>query len=436
MSGRKQVPLRSKVQALAERPGSSGEQQAAEAALERLALAVPFKKTDAGGRLTDATIRRLPTPASGQKITWDSDPPGFGVRVTAAGSRSFIFNYRVRGSGQERRQTIGGFPSWSTGAARTEARRLRRLVDLGQDPRGEIAEERGAPTVFDLIDRFEREFLPRKRPATQTAYARNIRLHIKPHFGPHKKVADVTFGDVDRLHAKITASGTPYMANRCHAVVSKLFVLAIRWQMRTDNPARGVEHNYEEKRKRYMQGDELPRLMAALAETPDRQFANIILLLILTGARRGEVQAMQWGHLDLKRGVWSKPAEMVKQKRDHIIPLSQAALDVLKSIKPGKSPWVFPSTESASGHRAELKKGWAALLKRAGIEGLRLHDLRHSFASQLVSSDASLPMVGALLGHSNVSTTQRYSHLFDDPLRKAVEQVGAVVIGNGGGHDK
>jgi integrase len=431
MSGRKQVPLRNKVKALAERPGSPGEQAAAEAALERMALAVPAKP-DAGGRLTDATIRRLPTPASGQKITWDSDPPGFGVRVTAAGSRSFIFNYRVRGSGQERRQTIGGFPSWNTGAARTEARRLRRLVDLGEDPRGEIAEERGAPTVFDLIDRFEREHLPRKRPATVTAYSRNIRLHIRPFFGPHKKVQDVTFSDVDRLHRKVTESGSPYQANRVHAVVSKLFALAIRWQMRTDNPARGVEHNYEEKRKRYMQGDELPRLMTALAETPDRQFANIILLLILTGARRGEVQSMRWADLDLKRGIWSKPAAMVKQKTDHIIPLSAAVLDVLKTIKPGKSEWVFPSVESKSGHRAELKKGWAALLRRADIKGLRLHDLRHSFASQLVSSGASLPMIGALLGHSNVSTTARYSHLYDDPLRAAVEQVGAVVTGSNG----
>jgi integrase len=179
-----------------------------------------------------------------------------------------------------------------------------------------------------------------------------------------------------------------------------------------------------------MSGDELKRLTAALAETPDRQFVDIIMLLILTGARKGEVLSMRWADLTLARdkGVWSKPASATKQKADHVVPLSAPACELLAKIKKrGSGEFVFPSSDNPSGHIIEIKNGWTALCERADIKNLRMHDLRHSFASQLVSSGASLPLIGALLGHSNPSTTARYAHLFDDPQRAAVEKVGAIV---------
>ena len=425
-----------KVAALAERAGTPGEQRAAEAALVRLGTPPepPASQASQGTHLDASVIRRLDPPARGNRITFDDEVAGFGVRVTAAGARSFVFNYRVRGTGQQRRITIGGFPNWTCGAARTEAKRLRQIVDGGGDPRGDFEELREAPTMDDLCSRFEREDLPKKSAATRDAYSGLLELHVKPFFGKFKKVADVKYADIDKLHTKVTQAGSSYAANRCVAVLSKMFSLAILWQMRTDNPAKGVERNPERGRKRYLSGDELARLTAALAKHPDKQAATIIRVLLLTGARRGEVLGMKWVDLDLDRGIWSKPASSTKQGTDHVVPVSKPVCQLLKGIKT-RGEFVFPSV-GKTGHVVEIKKSWASLCKAAGIAGLRVHDLRHSFASQLVSSGASLPLIGALLGHSNPATTARYSHLFDDPQRAAVEKIGVLVgaAGKGGRH--
>jgi integrase len=383
--------------------------------------------------LTDAIVRRLPIPARGNAITYDSDVAGFGCRVTAAGAKSFVLNYRTR-SGRERRITIGSASSWQTTAARAEAKRLRRLVEQGGDPLAEIEEARAAPTMGDLADRFIAEHLPKKRPSTVDAYKRILALHIRPHFGAHIKVADVTYSDVDKLHRHVTKHGGAYIANRCVAVLGKMFSLAIRWQWRTDNPAKGIERNDEAKRKRYLSPDELARLTQALAAHPDRQTANIIRLLLLTGSRRGEVLAMRWA--DIKDGTWTKPGSTTKQKTDHVLPLSAPAQQLLSGIHDARGKplgeFVFPS-DGKTGHVVEMKKGWASLCKAAGINGLRIHDLRHSFAAQLASGGASLPLIGALLGHSNPVTTARYAHLFADPQRAAMEKIGAIIDAAGNG---
>jgi integrase len=140
-------------------------------------------------------------------------------------------------------------------------------------------------------------------------------LHIAPHFGTHVKVADVTFEQIDRLHHKLTKAGSPYMANRTIAVLSKMFATAMRWRMCDDNPARGVEKNYEAKRKRYLSADELVRLSAALTGYSDQLIADIFRLLLLTGARRGEVLAMEWGALDLGAGIWTKAGARPRSRR-------------------------------------------------------------------------------------------------------------------------
>ena len=379
--------------------------------------------------LTDAVVKRLPLPASGNRLYFDSGVPGFAARVTAAGSRAFILNYEVRATGRQRRITIGALGDWTAAAARSEARRLRQVIDQGGDPLGDLESEREAPTMAELCDRFEQEHLPRKRPGTADDYRQMLDNHIRPHFGQHSKVADVRFVDVEALHRKITRGGSSYAANRCVAVLSKMFALAVHWHWRENNPAKGIERNVEYRRQRYLKSDELVRLTQALTAYSDQQTANIIRTLLLTGARKGEVLAMRWADIDLTNGIWSKRASSTKQKEDHVVPLSAPARQLLSEIHKQQRPrgkYVFPSA-GKTGHVVEIKKGWASICKAAGITGLRIHDLRHSFASQLASGGASLPLIGALLGHSNPTTTQRYAHLFQDPQRAAVERVGAVV---------
>jgi integrase len=392
-----------------------------------------------GTHLTDAFCRRLEPPAKGNRITYDDDVPGFGVRVTTAGAKSFILNYTTRG-GRERRYTIGSTSSWQTTAARAKAKELRRLIDDGGDPLADIEAEREAPMVSDLADRFEAEHLPRKRARTADDYRRILRLHVRPAL-KHLKVAEVAFADIDRLHHKVTKESGPYQANRTIAVLSKMLALAVRWKWRADNPCKGIERNREYERRRYLSGDELAKLTVALQGARDQQSANAIRLLLLTGARRGEVLGMRWADVDLAVGTWSKPPSSTKQRESHIVPLSAPARQLLSEIadeqadkhhRHGLGEHVFPGNGD-SGHLREIKRTWRTLTRRAGLENLRLHDLRHSFASELVSSGASLPLIGALLGHSQVQTTARYSHLYDDPLRKAVERVGAIVEAAGNG---
>ncbi len=186
-------------------------------------------------KLTDAIVRGLEPPEKGYTITRDTEAAGFAVRVTAKGVRSFVLDYYTR-SGRDRSFTIGKFPDWLVTAARARARDLRREIDNGGDPRADVEAARAAPTVSELIKRFEAEWLPRKRPITAQEYKRTIKNHIAPHFGQHTKVGDVVYADIDRLHQKITDAGTPYAANRAVAIMSKMFTLAVRWEMIKTNP--------------------------------------------------------------------------------------------------------------------------------------------------------------------------------------------------------
>jgi integrase len=378
-------------------------------------------------KLTDSVVKALPTPLSGNKVHYDSDVKGFGARVTAGGARAFILNYRTR-TGRERRYTIGSFPDWQTTAARKEAADLKRLIDRGGDPLAGLEAERSAPTMADLCARFEEEHVAKKRATTQEDYRSMIRNDILPAL-KHKKVAEVDFTDVDALHRRVTKRA-PYRANRVLAVLSKMFALAIKWKMRPDNPTKGIERNPENKRERYVAGDELARLSAALAEHPDQEASNIVRLLLLTGARRGEVLGARWEQFDLTTGVWTKPSAHTKQKKTHRVPLSAPARQLLAELYAAAgegAEYVFPGR--SEGHRINVKRDWAEVCRAAGLSGLRVHDLRHSYASMLASAGLSLPIIGALLGHTQPATTARYAHLFDDPLRAATERVGAIVTG-------
>ena len=208
-----------------------------------------------------------------------------------------------------------------------------------------------------------------------------------------------------------------------------MFSLAIRWGYRADNPARtALERNPETKRQRYLKPEELVRLTEALAAHHDQREADVVRLLLLTGARLGEVLNMRWDQLGLDEGAWTKPASATKQGRDHAVTLSAAAVKLLREIE-ADGPYVFPSPVTGKPRNDDFKKPWLAITRAADIIGLRLHDLRHSAASYLVSAGHSLPMIGSILGHSNVATTARYSHLMQDPQRAAVNALADIVTG-------
>ena len=376
----------------------------------------------------------LVAPPKGNKVYYDTDHKdavaGFGLRVTSAGAKSFVLNYRV--NGRERRYTIGAYPDYSVTAARKEAGELKQKIKKGEDPLAQEQADREAPTVADLCQRYQEKWLPKKRPGPQKDDLSMIERDILPKL-KHLKVNEVTYDHVDSLHSKITKNGAPYRANRVVALLSKMFNMALhKWNMRdkmAGNPCEGIERNHEIKRKRYLKPDELVRLMTALDGFPDAQAANIVKLLLLTGARCGEVLAARWEQFDLDAGKWTKPGATTKQKTEHEVSLSAEVVELLQELldeADDDAEFVFPGS-GATGHRVDLKKPWPAILKTAGITGLRVHDLRHSYASFLASAGVSLPMIGSLLGHTQPITTQRYAHLHDEAQRKATGKVGALV---------
>jgi len=378
-------------------------------------------------RLTDTTVQRLVPPA---RIVWDTAVRGFGCRVSDGGTKSFVVDYRRRADGRQRRYTIGSYPDWSTASAREQAKRVKRDVDLGADPVGEQAAQRAAPTVAELCIRFDEEHIAKLAPHTQRDYRAIIANEIVPVLGKLKSAA-VEFEHIERLHTSISKRA-PILANRVWQVASKMFALAVKWKLRSGNPCRGVVRNREHLRRRYLKPDELTRLTTALAQDRNQLAADVFRLLLLTGARKGEVLSARWEQFDLTTGVWTKPPTSTKQRREHIVPLSAPArqlLDRLQVRRDGSS-WVFPGRDDGRP-REDLKYVWGRICAAAGLTGLRIHDLRHSHASFLVSAGFSLPTIGALLGHTSPETTARYAHLFDDVQRQAVERVGGIIEGKG-----
>jgi integrase len=392
-------------------------------------------------KLDDKTVRDLEAPASGNRITYDTDIKGFGVRITATGAKAFVLNYRA--GGRERRYTIGSYPEWLTKGARARAKELKREIDQGRDPMAEREQERTAPTVADLAKRYEAEHLPGKRPRSADEDRALIRDYILPAIG-RLKVADVTRADVERLHRSITKSGKPIRANRVLACLRTMFARAIGWSMRADNPARGgrdgVQMNAEDHRERFLSPAEIARLAGVLERHPERTTVALIRFLMMTGCRFGEAATATWSQFDLERGTWTKPSSHTKAKRQHVVPLSAPALALLAELKRESAgqlafPSAKPSRKKPGSDKERpittIKTAWAHIRRDAGLEGVRVHDLRHSFASVLASSGASLQLIGSLLGHTQMATTMRYAHLADDARREAVERVGAVISGNG-----
>jgi integrase len=388
-------------------------------------------------RLDDKYVQGLDLPATGTARHWDCLDPkrpkalwvsGFGVRLSAGGSRSFVLRYR-NANREERLFTIGDFPTWSTEAARDEAVALKRRIRDGGDPLKERREVQNAPDMASLCELFLEQHANRKRAGTKNGYRVAVEKHIRPALG-RKLVAAVNREDIRKLHQKITDGGRIYQANRTLACLSAMFSLAMQRKLRADNPCRGITRNDEKARKTYLTREQLARLTEVLAEYEDQRHANVVRILLLVGARVGEVLGARWNQFNFDRNVWIKPSSETKQRREHEVPLSDPALDLLHAMREAAPPdavYLFPGGKD--GHLGDIRKAWTSICQRAGLVGVRVHDIRHSHASLLVSSGYSLETIGALLGHSSHATTMRYSHLHDSAKREAANKVGSIMAG-------
>lgn len=359
---------------------------------------------------------------------WDAEVKGFGVRVSARGAKSYVLKYR-RGPVQ-RWLTIGlhGSP-WTPEAARKEAKRLVGLIQSGADPAMDRKRDREAATfeVFAIryIDDYAKVF---KKASTAAEDERNLRLHILPVLGM-LLVKDIGTADVARLVTRLKEK--PIAANRCRALLSHMMKQARVWGERKDatNPVADVEKFAEVKRERFLSPEELGSLGKALGEAGERGDSPYVIgairLLILTGARLSEILTLKWEHVDFDARLLRLPDSKTGKKT---VALAAPALDVLAKLpRQEGNPHVICGAVAGS-HLVNLQKPWRRIRAAAALDDVRIHDLRHSFASVAVAGGASLPLIGALLGHSQPQTTQRYAHVAADPRLAAADAVASRIV--------
>lgn len=394
-------------------------------------------------KLTKSAIDAA-SPREDDFFLWDSELMGFGIKIAKGGRKSYVCKYRA-GNGRKaptRRMTIGAHGSpWTVDQARSEARKILGLAANGEDPAKEKQEEKKQITVAQLCDLYMENGVSTKKASTVATDRGRIERHIKPLLG-RKKVRDVTRADVKRflqdiasgktsvdtktgLRGRAIVTGGKGTATRTVGLLGGIFSYAFDCGLIELNPVHGVKRYAEKRGQRYLSQQELAALGKALADGEERdlnpQALAILKLLVLTGARKGEIETLRWDAVDFDAGYLRLADSKTGQKA---FPLNAGALEILSKIpRLDGSPYVFPAHRS-EGHYEGTPKVWRIIRSMAGLDDVRMHDLRHSFASIAVSGGASLPIIGALLGHADSATTQRYAHLHDDPLKAAAEAVG------------
>lgn len=374
-------------------------------------------------RLSEKAIKRLSVPERGNKIHYDEEVPGFGLRLTKAGARAFVVNYRV--DGHERRLTIGAWPAWSATAARERAKELRRQIDRGEDPLGVKQLRRSDPTFGDLVEQYLTVEACRQKGFAE--YERILRRDALPAW-KNFRAADIRRRDVIALIEE-KARTAPIAANRLFELLRRVFNFAIRRDILEANPCALVRKPGEERSKdRVLSSDEIRGLWTAL-DSPGftKHTAAALRLILVTAQRPGEVVTVEWNEIDLGEGWWTLPAEKAKNSLAHRVPLSKTARVILEGL-PRVSQFVFPSPRDGQPmHRAAL----ALALRRARereedaleVNGFAPHDLRRTAASQMASAGVERFVIGRVLNHVEPGVTRVYDrHSYDDEKRRALEK--------------
>ncbi|MGH1351915.1 MAG: tyrosine-type recombinase/integrase [Methyloligellaceae bacterium] len=354
----------------------------------------------------------------------DNELKGFGVRKRG-GAPSYFLQTRIKG--RLRWITIGihGSP-WTPNSARKEALKLLNEIASGIDPTIEREKIRNMPTVAEATKIFMEDHSPKIAEITVRDYKRLLKDYINPVLGKYR-VDELDKVIVSKAHVKW--GYRPRTANHALAVLSKFISWAEERGLRQDktNPCRGIKKYKENKRERYLSTEEFQRLGKVLNKaeangSEDIYIIAAIRLLMFTGARVSEITKLKWEEVDLERGIIFLKQSKTGQKP---IFLNEPAKEVMASIpKLSENPYVIIGNKVGS-HLVNLQKPWRRIRSRAELNDVRMHDLRHSFASLAAGSGASLPLIGGLLGHSQPQTTARYAHLANNPLKEVNEQVGA-----------
>ena len=383
-------------------------------------------------RITKTYVESIPSPAEQPTLAWDDKLSGFGIKVLPSGKRKYILKYRTHGgrSGRQRWLGLGTHGPITADQARAAAQRALAMVADGGDPQAKRHDRASEPTLSDVWGRYERDHLQLKKHSTQRNYRAIWKDRIQPVFGKHR-VKDMSRGDIDAYHKSLSA--TPYQANRILALLSKLLNLAEEWEWREGtNPCRHITKFRERARQRFLTLNEIAAVRAASAKLLDADeltphAASILELLLLTGARSGELASAEWAWVLWDQQMIALPDSKTGAKT---IYLSKVAVEVLsrQHARSSHQKYLYPG-RSAGKHIHNLRKPWARICKEAGLEGVRVHDLRHTAASLALGSGTSLAIVGRLLGHTQVQTTLRYAHLDTDPALSAADLIGDSVMG-------
>lgn len=393
--------------------------------------------------LTKSRIDKA-SPMEKDYFLWDSDLTGFGLKISKGGRKSYVVKYRI-GTGRRapsKRMTIGQHGSpWTVKEARDEARRILGRVANGENPAADRQAVKKQLTVSELCDEYIANGMKTKKQSTISTDKGRIKRHIKPLIG-NLRINDVTRRHVKRLmndiadgkssvdirtghRGRAIVKGGKGTASRTIGLLGGIFSYAVDQDLVPSNPVKGVKRFADKSGERYLSQSELMMLGDVLRKADENPMAIAILkLLIFTGARKGEIESLKWEMVDFEGGYLRLPESKTGEKTIH---LNAGALKVLREYTPMKiSSYVFPAVKGEKYYLG-TPKVWKIIRERANITDVRLHDLRHSFASIAVSGGASLPMIGALLGHKSPTTTQKYAHLQDDPLKSANQRVGNIL---------
>lgn len=371
------------------------------------------------------TKRAVETTAPQEKdvILWDSELKGFCCKITPTGKKSYLLFYRTK-DGRQRKPMIGAHGAITCEQARDTAQQWLAAVAQGEDPSGERKAMRLNPTMKELACRYMTDYAIRKKASSSKEDQRLWDQHILPSLGA-LKVSSLTRGDVSKLHHSLQHLSTT--ANRALSLLSKALNLAELWGYRPDhtNPCRHVEKYKENKNERFLNKEEINRLMNVLdnEEKEGKEMPSVITairLLILSGCRLNEILSLRWEEVDLNNQCFNLSDSKTGKKTVY---LSPAVIQILSTIIREEGNSYVICGKKKESHLINLQKPWRRIRNKANLDGVRIHDLRHSFASAAVESGVSLPILGALLGHRQTSTTQRYAHLVGKPLLDACIQI-------------